>query len=401
MAAVEQVSSLSGSVAAATRARHSGQRPGLLASLALLGLVSAARFIAVPREDVATSTDARAPARIRTSRVNRGAGEKHTTANDVVRAAEPDRGRHARSPADIPRRGWKDILWRTYDQISDDRLLAVAAGVVFYGLLALFPAITAVVSLYALLADGRTVSQHLAELSGLLPEGAYSIVQDQVNRVLAKGNARLSLALLFSLALAVWSANGGMRAIIDALNVVYDEREKRGFITLNLVSLAFTLAGITAILIAIGLVVVAPIIFSALGLTSLGGQLVQYGRWPLLALFLLLALAVLYRFAPSRREPQWRWISVGSVFATVTWIAGSALLSYYLANFANYDATYGSLGAAIGLMIWMWMSTVVVLVGAELNAEIEHQTVSDSTEGGNKPLGRRGAAMADTVGEAK
>jgi membrane protein len=198
--------------------------------------------------------------------------------------------------------------------------------------------------------------------------------------------------------LAVWSANGGMKAIIDALNVVYDEKEKRGFIKLNAVSLAFTVGGVIGILLAIGLVVVTPVVLSMIGLGSAVDALIRFGRWPVLVVILLLALAVLYRYAPSRRSPKWRWISVGSIVATITWMIGSGLLSFYLANFGHYDATYGSLGAAIALMTWMWMSTIVILLGAELNSEIEHQTTKDSTVGSPKPLGSRGAMMADTVG---
>ncbi|MCK1642184.1 YihY/virulence factor BrkB family protein [Bradyrhizobium sp. 157] len=311
------------------------------------------------------------------------------------------RGRRAVSPWQIPWRGWKDILIRTYQQVSEDRLLAVAAGVVFYGLLALFPAITALVSSYALFAQASTINDHMTMLAGILPEGALGIVRDQVNRVLAKGDVTLGLAFLFSFLLAVWSANGGIKAIIDALNVVYDEDEKRGFFKLNAISLAFTFGGLLAVLLAIGSVVALPIILSTIGLGAVTEALFRFGRWPVLVLTMLFGLAVLYRFGPSRRRPQWRWLSVGSVVATLTWLAGSALLSFYLANYANYDATYGSLGAAIGLMMWMWMSTIVVLLGAELNAEIEHQTAADSTEDGNKPLGQRGAKMADTIGEMK
>jgi membrane protein len=311
------------------------------------------------------------------------------------------RGRRAVSPWQIPWRGWKDILIRTYQQVGDDRLLAVAAGVVFYGLLALFPAITALVSSYALFTDASTINGHMTVLAGVLPEGALGIVRDQVGRVLANGDVRLGLAFLFSFLLAVWSANGGIKAIIDALNVVYNEDEKRGVFKLNAVSLALTFGGLVAVLLAIGSVVALPIILSTLGLGAVTDALFRFGRWPLLVLTMLFGLAVLYRFGPSRRSPQWRWLSVGSVFATLTWLAGSALLSFYLANYANYDATYGSLGAAIGLMMWMWMSTIVVLLGAELNSEIEHQTAADSTEGGGKPPGQRGAKMADTIGEAK
>jgi membrane protein len=316
-------------------------------------------------------------------------------------ADDHQRGRDAVSPWQIPFKGWKDILVRTYHGINEDRLLAVAAGVVFYGLLALFPAITALVSSYALFAKASTINDHLSLISGVLPAGAFDIVKDQVARVLAKGDVKLGLAFATSFLLAVWSANGGMKAILDALNVVHGENEKRGFLKLNAVSLAFTFGGLVAILIAIGCVVALPVVLSTIGLGSISDVLLRIGRWPVLVAMMLLGLAVLYRYGPSRQSPQWRWLTVGGVLASVTWLAGSALLSFYLANYANYDATYGSLGAAIGLMMWMWMSTIVVLFGAELNSEIEHQTAMDSTGDGNKPLGARGAKVADTVGEAK
>jgi membrane protein len=238
-------------------------------------------------------------------------------------------------------------------------------------------------------------------LAGILPEGAYSIVQEQIERVLAKGDVKLSAAFAFSLLLALWSANGGMKAILDALNVVYGEEEKRGFIKLNAVSLAFTLGSLAAILIAIGLVVAVPVILSIIGLGSVGDALLRFGRWPALAAVVVLGLAVLYRYGPSRQSPKWKWISVGSVLATAIWLTGSALFSYYVSNFANYDATYGSLGAAIGLMMWMWMSTIVILFGAELNSEIEHQTARDSTTGGDAKIGSRGAKMADSTGQVR
>ena len=299
-------------------------------------------------------------------------------------AAEDGRGRHASSPGEIPWAGWKDILWHTYARIGHDRLLAVAAGVVFYGLLAIFPAITALVSLYGLFAKASTISEHLSLASGVLPAGGMEIIQEQINRITAKGDAKLSIAFASSLALTLWSANAGMKAVIDALNVTYEEKEKRGFIKLNVISLALTGGAILVLLVAIGAIVVLPLVLAYIGLGGWTETLLRLLRWPLLLCMVILALAVLYRFGPSRESPRWQWVSVGSAFAAVAWLAGSSLLSWYLANFANYDATYGSLGAAIGMMIWMWMSSIVILLGAELNSEVEHQTVRDSTTGHEK-----------------
>jgi membrane protein len=316
------------------------------------------------------------------------------------RAYEPGRGRHAEAPWQIPLRGWKDILWRTYQQIGEDRLLAVAAGVVFYGLLALFPAITALVSLYGLFANAATINDHLSAAAGILPGGAVDIIHEQILRLTSKGAAKLGFGFIFGLGLALWSANAGMKAIMDALNVVYDEKEKRGFIKLNLVSFAFTLAAIASLMLALGAVVVLPLLLAHLGLGGITDAVFRYARWPLLLALVVFGLALIYRFGPSRREPRWQWLSVGSVVAAIAWLVSSALLSWYLARYANYDATYGSLGAGIGLMMWMWVSSIVILFGAQLNSEIEHQTAKDSTVEHDKPLGARGAAMADTVGKA-
>lgn len=244
------------------------------------------------------------------------------------------------------------------------------------------------------------LNDHLALVGGFLPAGGVDIIQEQVNRIAAKGEAKLGFAFAFGLALALWSANAGMKALIDALNVIYDEKEKRGFIKLNFVSLVLTAGGLLAILTAVGAIVVLPVVLSFVGLGGWTETLLRLLRWPVLVFVVIFGLAVLYRFGPSRERPRWEWLSVGSVLAAVAWLASSALLSWYLANFANYDATYGSLGAAIGLMMWMWMSSIVILFGAELNSEIEHQTARDSTTGGERPLGQRGAVMADTVGAA-
>jgi membrane protein len=314
--------------------------------------------------------------------------------------AQPNRGRFSGSPLQIPFAGWKDILWRTYDQISEDRLLAIAAGVVFYGLLAVFPAITALVSCYGLFANPSTISDNLQTLAYMLPDGSYQIVQDQIGRVLGNGQASLGLTFLFGLALALWSANAGVKAVIDALNVVYGEREKRGFFKLNALSLTFTAGAIAALLLMVSAVVALPLTLDRIGLATESKLIISLARWPLLMVMLILALGILYRFGPSRPGARWQWLSIGTLAAGLLWVAGSSLLSWYLSNFGNYSATYGSLGAAIGLMTWMWMSAIIVLVGAELNSEIEHQTAIDTTVGPGLPLGARGAAMADTLGKA-
>ena len=325
---------------------------------------------------------------------------EETHGTQQARARDRGRGRRATNPAQIPAKGWKDILWRVYAQIGEDRLLAVAAGAVFYMLLALFPAVTALVSLYGLFTDPSVITEHVSLLSGVMPAGAIDIVREQVTRLTETGTNALGFGFLFGLLLALWSANAGMKAIIDALNVVYDERENRSFVKLTLVAFAFTLGAFVFVLLALAAIVVLPLVLAWIGVETRAGQLISLLRWPALLVVVMLWLAVLYCYAPSRTRQRWSWLSVGTAFATLAWLGGSALFSWYLSNFANYDATYGSLGAAIGLMMWLWLSVSVILVGGEINAEMEHQTAEDTTVAPEKPLGARGAVMADTVGEA-
>jgi membrane protein len=239
-------------------------------------------------------------------------------------------------------------------------------------------------------------------MAAVMPAAAYELIGDQVVRIAGNSDGKLTVAFAVGLGLALWSANAGMKAIFDALNIVYDEDEKRGFFALNAVSLGFTLAAVLGLVLVIGAVVVLPLVLSFLGFAAerQAGWL-PIIRWPILFVLVMFGLALLYCFGPSRRRAQWNWVSVGSVFATVAWIVISLLFSWYLSRFTDYNATYGSLGAVIGLMMWLWLSTTVVLVGAELNSEIEHQTARDTTIGREKPLGARGAVMADTVGKAQ
>jgi len=310
---------------------------------------------------------------------------------ELGRALERGRGRHATHPLQIPWRGWTDILWRTYKEMQSDRLLSIAGGVAFFVLIAIFPAITALVSAYGLVFNTSAITGNLPLFDGVVPANVLGIVTEQANRIAASSGRALSVGIVVGILVSLWSAMSGVKALIDALNVIYEQQESRSFIKVNLIALAFTLTGFAAFLLAIAAVIVLPLVLSPIGLGSDAGTLMRYARWPVLLLVLLIGLAVLYRYAPDRRAARWQWVSVGSVFAAVTWIAVSYLFSWYLASFANYNATYGSLGAVIGLMMWLWISIIVVLLGAELNSEIEHQTARDSTVGAEKPLGERGA----------
>ena len=320
-------------------------------------------------------------------------------AADIARMAEAGRGREAEAPHEIPPAGWKDVLWRTWNEFLGDHVLTQAAAVTFYVTLAVFPAIAAMVSIYGLFADRATVAAHVASLDWILPGGALDVLGAQVTRVAEKGNSTLSLAFALSLVLSLWSANAGIKAMFEALNVVYEEDEKRSLVMLNLESLVFTLAGIVFAAVSIATVVALPIVLDRLWLGPWTETLIRLGRWPILFAVVATLLAFLYRFGPSRRRAKWRWVSWGSALASVLWVVLSMGFSYYAAHFGRFDETYGSLGAAIAFMTWVWLSVTVVLIGAELNSELEHQTARDSTEGRPRPLGRRGAEMADTIGQ--
>ena len=313
-------------------------------------------------------------------------------------ALEPGRGRMARQPSDIPARGWRDIIVRTYQQVIEDRIITIAAGITFFGLLALFPAVTALVSVYGLFADPATVRDHLLALSFMLPAGTFQIVEDQITRIVAQDSGALTFKLVLGLGIALWGANAGMKAVIDGLNVAYEETEKRSFIGLNALSLTLTLAALVVVLLAIFTVTIAPAVIAALRMSDTATTVFAALRWLVMAAVLTVGLSVLYRFGPSRAQARWRWVTWGGAFAALLWIAVSLGLSAYLSNFADYTATYGSLGAAVALMMWIWLSACAVLIGAELNSEMEHQTAVDSTTGPALPMGFRNATMADTLG---
>jgi membrane protein len=316
------------------------------------------------------------------------------------RAAEPGRGREARRPEEIPSRGWLDILWRVVGSIPQDRVSATAGGVAFFALLAVFPGLATLVSLYGLFADVTTMSRHLTLLTGILPGGVLDLLAQEMGRIASQSTHTLSTAFLVSVAIAFWSANSGVVALFDALNVIYKEREKRSLIRLYGTTFLFTLGAIGFGVAATAAVVAIPVILTFVGLSSFSDRLLSIARWPLLLILVVFGLALIYRYGPSRHEAKWRWVTWGSALAALLWMLGSMAFSWYVASFDSYNRTYGSLGAGVGFMTWMWLSIVIVLLGAELNSEMERQTARDTTEGQPKPIGAREAYAADTVGKA-
>lgn len=312
-------------------------------------------------------------------------------------ATQIERGRLAKRPRELPRAAWKEILLRVKNEIAADNLSMIAAGAAFYGLLAVFPAIAAIVSLYGLFTDPATVAQHVDMLATVLPEQARTVLDRQLRSVTEAGDQALTFGAITSLGLALWSSSKGVKSLMTALNVVYDEHERRSFIKLNAVALFLTLTMLLVVILSLAAVAVLPAILDLLGLPPIAEALARWLRWPLLAVVAVVALGLLYRYAASRNPPQWRWVTWGAVVATVLWLAGSALFSWYVSNFGSYNETYGSVAAIVVLMMWMWLSAYVVLLGGELNAEMEHQTRHDTTVGKPKPLGSRDAYVADHV----
>ncbi len=308
---------------------------------------------------------------------------------------EKQAGADATHPGQIPFAGWKHVLRRVVAGFTQDRVMAEAAGVTFYALLALFPAIASFISIYGLVTNPASLTNQLANLQGIVPGGGLDIIKDQVTALTSKSGQTLGFAAILGILISLWSANSGIKGLFDALNVVYHEHEKRSFIKLTLISFCFTIGAIVFVTIALSVVVAVPIMLNFVGLGSVSGVLLAVARWPVMFLVITLALSVIYRYGPSRNKARWQWVSWGGASAAVVWIIASLAFSFYVSNFGNYNKTYGSLGAVVGFMTWIWISSIVVLMGAELNAELEQQTDRDSTVGPEKPRGTRGAFKAD------
>jgi len=313
------------------------------------------------------------------------------------RSISESRGRGARSPREIPRPGWRDILVRTWRSIGSDHVSVVAAGVAFFGLLALFPAIAAFVSIAGFFIDPQQMQEQIATYTEALPSGAAEIVNRQARQV-ASSDSAAGWGAALGFLLAIWGAAKGVKTLMEGMNIAYEEEEKRNFLVLNLVALALTLFLIVGLVVAVGAAVVAPALASFMSFAPWIEGLMKYAPWPVLLVLTILALAVIYRYGPSRENAEWRWLTPGAVAGTVIWLIGSLAFSVYVSNFGSYNATYGALGGVIVLLLWLWLSAFSVLLGAEMNSEIEHQTRSDTTTGEPRPMGRRGAEKADTLG---
>lgn len=306
-------------------------------------------------------------------------------------------GATANEPKDIPKKGWLQITKRAWEESKLDQVPLLAAGVAFFSFLSLFPAMIAAVTVYGLIADRETVARQTQAISDALPAAAADIITEQMQAIASQPQQSLGLGLIIALALALWSASGGVGNMVRAINVAYDEDEDRGFVKRKLLSLAFTLGAILFIAVAVGLIAVLPPLLDALLPSGALYWLINIGRYVLLAGAVAVALAVLYRFAPNRDSPQFSWVSVGAAVATVIWVVASIGFSIYVDNFGSYSETYGALAGVAVLMLWLWITAFIVLLGAEINSESEQQTVTDTTSGEPQPMGQRDAVKADNM----
>jgi membrane protein len=308
------------------------------------------------------------------------------------------RGRFAETPLDMTWLGWKDVLARTWNEANEDRLTSVAGSVAFFTLLALVPGLSVLVSIYGLFTEPLQIYGQIGRIAAFLPEAAQQIIVEQARRLTSQPPAALSLNLVISLLIAGWSANAAIKGLFDGLNVIYGEAEKRSFIRFNVISLLTTLGAIALLIAALFVITITPILLAyspyAANIEWTLGAL----RWPAFFVIAASAISVLYWIGPSRRPARWPWVVPGALLAALAWAAVSGAFSWYVSTLSDYTATYGSLSAVIVFMTWLWLSAIVILLGAELNAELEHQTVRDSTRGKPKPLGRRGAVVADNIG---
>jgi membrane protein len=305
-------------------------------------------------------------------------------------------GGKAARPTEIPARGWIQVAKRGWREAKADQVPLLAAGVAFYAFLAIFPALIAIVSIYGLFADPSTIANQLNSLTAALPDEAAQIITDQVT-TLSSRRQTLGISLLLAVLIALWSASAGISNLLTAINVAYDEEEKRGFVKKRLMSLGLTLAAIVFMVIILALVAVLPPLLKAVFGTGALRWVLQILGWLVMVVLVAAGLAILYRLGPDRDAPRMKWVSVGAVVATFVWLVASIGFSIYTSTFGNYAKTYGVFAGVVVLLFWLWLTMYAILLGAEINAEAEQQTIADTTKGEEKPLGERGAVKADSI----
>lgn len=308
-----------------------------------------------------------------------------------------DVGHDAESPTDIPAKGWWQISRRSLKEVGDDNLSLIAKGVAYSWFLALFPGLVAAISIYGLVTSPADVKSQVANLSSSLPDSAKALITTQLKALAGASGGALTVGLVISIALAMWSASAGMSGLVQALNIAYDEEEERNFVVKRGLALLLTIGFVVFLGIALALIAVIPFLANQLGGGVAVQVLVEVVRWALLIGVAILALGLLYRVGPDRDSPAVKWLSLGSVVATVVWVVASLGFAFYVDNFGSYAKTYGALAGAVVLLLWFWITALVVLLGAEINAEAEAQTVMDTTKGEPAPLGQRGAVKADAL----
>jgi membrane protein len=316
----------------------------------------------------------------------------------VSRSQQTVPGLQADRPSEIPKSGWMQIVKRAWKEAKKDAVPLLAAGVAFYTFLAMVPTLIALVMIYGLVTDDTAaVSDQVASFGSALPAEAEKLITDQMNSLATTSDRALGIGLIIALLLALWSASAGISNLIRALNVAYDEEDKRGFVKRRLLALGLTVGAIVFMVLAVALVAALPVLLDALDVPGWVKALVQAGRWLGLVVAVMVALAVLYRLGPERDAPKIRWLSVGAIVATALWVIGSVVFSLYVDNFGSYGKTYGTLAGVVVLLLWLWLSSLAALLGAEVNAEMEQQTIKDSTTGDPEPLGQRDAVKADSI----
>lgn len=312
-----------------------------------------------------------------------------------------DVGRGAERPGDIPAEGWKDIAIRVKQEVKEDHTSLCAAGVAFFGFLAAIPAMAALVSIYGIFADPAQIEARVGDLLGTMPEEARSLLTSQLESIVGQSGGSLGLSVAIGIALSLWSASSGMAHLIEAINMAYDEREGRGMVKRRGLSLLLTVGAVLFVVSAVALIGALPAVLDQTGLGSGARWAINLLVWPLLAVGFAAALGVLYRYGPNREEPRWAWVTWGSAVAVAVWLAGSLVFRFYVSNFGSYNETYGSLAAVAVLLLWLFLTSFAVLLGAEVNSEMEHQTAKDTTTGPERPMGQRDAVMADNIGESR